>query len=125
MNSHKIESTHTTLTSAIEAAGGLNREYNRSEFDKEVRRTEKAAAKNEFYVIEYLGRKSVVYHFSADINLLNAFSPYGGCLSSSTQVGYLKGEEIVISKCIDNSRSNRKKIAAIQKTRSDFFVINF
>jgi hypothetical protein len=122
---YQIESTHTTLTSAIEAAGGLNREFNPSEFDKEIRRVEKGAAKSEFYVIDHHGRKTVVYHFAADIKLLNAFSPYGATLSSDTLVGYLEGKTIRITKCVENSNSNRKKIREIQAHNEDFFVINF
>ena len=122
---YQIESTHATLTSAIEAAGGLNREFNPSEFDKEIRRVEKGAAKSEFYVIDHHGRKTVVYHFAADIKLLNAFSPYGATLSSDTLVGYLEGKRIFVTKCVENSNSNRKKIREIQAYNEDFFVMNF
>ena len=125
MSTHEILSTHTTLTSAIEAAGDLNRSFNSSEFDKEIRRVEKDAAKSKFYVINNHGRKTIVYHFECDIKLLNAFSPYGATISSDTQVGYLEGKTIFVTKCIENSNSNRKKIREIQAYNEDFFVMNF
>ena len=125
MNTHEILSTHTTLISAIEAAGDLNREFNSSEFDKEIRRVEENAAKNKFYVINNHGRKTVVYHYNCDIKLLNAFSPYGATISSSTQIGYLEEKSIFVTKCIENSKSNRKKIREIQASEDDFFVMNF
>jgi len=125
MTTINIISTHATLESAIDAAGGLNRDYNKGEFDKEVARTKAGAASDTFYVIEQYGRKQVVYHYECDIRLLNRFSPFGGCLSSSTLIGYLKEELIMGVKCIENSNSNRKKIREIQKNNEDFYVLNF
>lgn len=54
-----IKSTHSDLESAIEAAGGLNRDYNPRIFDKELDRTKKDASKQAFYVINQCGRDIV------------------------------------------------------------------
>lgn len=125
MKNINIISTHATLESAIEAAGGLNRDYNQGEFDKQVARTKAGAAKNVFYVIENYGKKVVLYHYNCDIRLLNGFSPFSAGLSSSTQIGYLEGNEIFGVQCIDNSKANRKKVREIQKNKEDLYVLNF
>ena len=125
MNNIAIKSTHTSLTDAIEAAGGLNREFNPTTFDKEVARTTKDAIGNDFKVIEYCGRLEVVYTYQCDIRLLNAFNPFGGGLSSSATIGWVEGDEIVNVKSIPNSKSNRKIIASVQKDAPTFFVLNF
>ena len=125
MNNISILSTHTTLTSAIEAAGGLNRDYNPTTFDREVKRTEKDASEQTFHVIEQYGRKTVLYHFQADIRLLNGFSPFSGTLSSSTNLCLMINDEIQIIQTVENSSSNRKKIAKAQLTNPALFVANF
>ena len=87
----KILSTHSNLEDAIEEAGGLNRDYNPSVFDREVEETKKRAAVQEFYVIENCGRKEVIYQYECDIRLLNSFRGCGGStISNSTTVGALK-----------------------------------
>ena len=125
MKDIKIKSVHTSLESAIEAAGGLNREYNAKVFDKEVSRTKKDAARDTFYVIEHYGRDIVLYHYSADIELVNEFSPFSGGLSSSMTIGWKEGDSFTNVKSIDNNKANRKKISKLQKTGSSLFALNF
>jgi hypothetical protein len=125
MNNISIISTHTTLTSAIDAAGGLNRDYNPTAFDLEVKRTEKDASEQTFHVIEQYGRKTVIYYYQCDIRLLNAFSPFGATLSGSTELCLMLKDEITIIQNVKNCSSNRKKIAKAQLTNPALFVANF
>ena len=120
-----IKSTHSDLESAIEAAGGLNRGFNPSIFDKELARTKKEASKQTFYVVERLGRDIVLYHYDCDIRLINAFSPYSGCLSGTTEIGWLGKNVIFNIQTIDNNDANREKAAKIQEDFDDFFILNF
>jgi hypothetical protein len=120
-----IKSTHSTLEAAIEAAGGLNRGYNPKTFDKAVARTKRDASKQAFYVVERLGRDIVLYHYDCDIRLINEFSPFSGCVSNTTQIGWLGQNDISNVQAIANTDGNRKKAAKLQKEYSDFFVLNF
>jgi hypothetical protein len=123
----QIKSTHASLESAIEAAGGLNRDYNPRIFDKEVARTKKDASKQTFYVINQCGRDIVCYYYQADIELVNEFSPGSKTLRGSMTIGWLD----VFDNCftnvkeIDNCKANRAKIADSQKDGSDLLVLNF
>lgn len=125
MENIKIISVHESLEDAIAEAGGLNREYNAPLFDKEVEAVKKQAVVQEFYVIEQYGRKEVLYQYQCDIKLLNSFSPYGATLSSSTECGWLLGDEIAHRQTIPNNSENRKTIARIQEIDEDFYVLNF
>ena len=120
-----IKSTHSTLEVAIEAAGGLNRDYNPRIFDKRVARTKRDASKQAFYVVENLGRDIVLYHYDCDIHLINEFSPFSGCVSDTTQIGWLGQNDISNVQAIANTDSNRKRAAKVQREHSDFFVLNF
>lgn len=122
-----IKSTHSDLESAIEAAGGLNRDYNPRIFDKELDRTKKDASKQAFYVINQCGRDIVCYHYQADIELVNEFSPFSGTLSGEFTIGWLDASGNCFSnvKSIDNCKANRAKIAEMQKDGSDLLVLNF
>ena len=125
-NDIQIKSTHSTLESAIEAAGGLNREYNARLFDKEVARINEIATRGIFYVLEQYGRDIVAYHYEADITLINEFSPFsGGCLSSSMTIGWKEGDSFTNVKSIDNNKANREKISNFQKAGSSIFALNF
>lgn len=117
----QIKSTHTKIEDAIAAAGGCNREYNPSVFDKEVSKIEG----DEFYVIEYLGRDTVLYKYSADIELLNAFNPYGGGLSSSLTIGIVCDGIIHNMGTFNNDKFTRRTIADMQKDNKALFVLNF
>jgi len=125
MKTIQIKSTHETLESAIEAAGGLNREYNARLFDKEVARTNEIATCGTFYVVEQHGRDIVAYHYEADIELINEFSPFSGCLSSSMTIGWKEGDSFTNVKSIDNNKANREKISKLQKAGSSIFALNF
>lgn len=123
----QIKSTHASLESAIEAAGGLNRDYNPRIFDKEVARTKKDASKQTFYVINKCGRDIVCYHYTADIELVNEFSPFGSTLSNSMTIGWhIQSDNCFTNvKNIDNCKANRVKIAEMQKDGSDLLALNF
>jgi hypothetical protein len=130
MKNIHIKSTHETLDSAIEAAGGLNREYNARLFDKGVEETKKNASKQVFYVIhdDGLRRDIVCYHYECDINLINSFDPCGGAtISNSTQIGWFNETHNCFDnvQTIGNNTANRKKIAKMQKDGSKLFVLNF
>jgi hypothetical protein len=127
MKNIEIKSTHETLEAAIEAAGGLNREYNAPLFDKEVEQTKKDASKQVFYVIDNGHRDIVCYHYECDIELINEFSPFGASLSGSTTVGWFNKTYNCFSnvQTISNNTENRKKIAEMQKAGSDLLVLNF
>ena len=119
-----IISTHDTLTAAIEAAGGLNREYNPREFDREVARTEKDNAGVKFYVIEKYGRKEVLYIYQCDIRLINEFSPYGACLNNN-DFRLVIIEDDLIKEVTTLPKSARKGIAKLQRTVDTILVANF
>ena len=123
----QIKSTHSSLESAIEAAGGLNRDYNPSLFDKELARTKKDASKQVFYVINDCGRDIVCYHYQADIELVNEFSPFSGMLRGEFTIGWFNASYNCFSnvKNIDNCKANRVKIAEMQKDDSSLLVLNF
>ena len=125
MKNIEIKSTHSTLVAAIEAAGGLNREYNAKVFDKEVARTQEIATRDTFYVVEQYGRDIVTYHYEADIELINEFSPFSGCLSSSMTIGWKEGDSFTNVKSIDNNKANREKISKLQKSGYWLFALNF
>ena len=125
MKNIEIKSTHSTLEAAIEAAGGLNREYNAKVFDKEVARTQEIATRDTFYVVEQYGRDIVTYHYEADIELINEFSPFSGCLSSSMTIGWKEGDSFTNVKSIDNNKANREKISKLQKSGYWLFALNF
>jgi hypothetical protein len=120
-----IKSTHSTLEAAIEAAGGLNRDYNPRTFDEKVARTKRDASKQAFYVVENLGRDIVLYHYDCDIRLINEFSPFSGCLSGTAQIGWLGKNDISNVQAIANTDDNRQRAAKLQKEHSNFFVLNF
>ncbi len=129
MKNIHIKSTHSTLESAIESAGGLNREYNPALFDKELKSTKKDASEQTFYVIhdDGLGRDIVCYHYECDIKLINSFSPFGATLSGSLDIGWFNDTHNCFSnvQTINNNSANRKKIAKEQKNGSKLFVLNF
>lgn len=125
MEKIKIISRHESLEEAIAEAGGLNRGFNPPVFDKEVETVKKQAAVQEFYVIERYGRKEVLYQYQCDIRLLNRFNAGGGMISNSTEIGFLYDKEIISLQSIPNNSGNRKKIARLQKTDKDFYVLNF
>lgn len=123
----QIKSTHSSLESAIEAAGGLNRDYNPRIFDKELARTKKDASKQAFYVINDGGRDIVCYHYQADIELVNEFSPFSGTLRGEFTIGWFNEAEKSFTgvKNVDNCGANRKQIAKMQKDGSSILVLNF
>ena len=123
----EIKSTHSTLEAAIEAAGGLNREYNARLFDKEVARTKQDASKQVFYVINNGGHDIVCYHYQCDIELVNEFSPFSGTLRGETTVGWFNETYKCFSnvQTIGNNTANRKKIAKMQNDGSGLLVLNF
>ena len=121
----KIISTHNTLEKAIEAAGGLNREYNPTEFDKELERTKKTAIDGAFYVVKIYNCLEVLYLHQCDIKLLNRFEPYDGAITSSTTVGSIIDGEIVEMFTATSTRALRGKIAKIQKENPLILVLNF
>lgn len=120
-----IKSTHSNIEAAVEAAGGLNRDFNKRTFDKELARTKREASKQVFYVVDNGGRDIVLYHYDCDIRLINEFSPFSGCLSGTTQVGWLGEDDFFNVQTIDNNDANRKKAAKLQKDWDDFYVLNF
>jgi hypothetical protein len=69
MKNVKILSRHSKLEDAIEEAGGLNREFNAPVFDREVEKVKRETPVQEFLVIDYYGRKKVVYQYHCDIQL--------------------------------------------------------
>ena len=121
----KIIFTHNTLETAIEAAGGLNREYNPAEFDKEVELTKKSTTGSEFYVVEKYNQLEVLYLHQCDIKILNRFQPYGGAVTNSTTVGAIIDGEITEMFTAVSSMSLRSKIAKIQKENPRFLVLNY
>lgn len=129
MKNIHIKSTHSTLESAIESAGGLNREYNPALFDKELKSTKKDASEQTFYVIhdDSLGKDVVCYHYECDIKLINSFNPFGATLSGSTEIGWFNDTHNCFSnvQTISNNTANRKKISEMQKAGSDILVLNF
>ena len=124
MKNITILSRHNNLEDAIAEAGGLNREFNASVFDKEVETVKKKAAVQEFLVIEYCGRKEVLYTYQCDIRLLNKFNAGGGCISNSTIITWMVDDELCNIQSIHNNNANRKKIASIQESSDDFYVLN-
>ena len=122
-NTYTIKSTHDSLDSAINAAGGLNREYNAADFDKEVEAVSKNAS--EFYVVELLGRNEVLYKYECDISLLNKFTPYGGCLNNSMTVGIMLDGVLNEVFTVNKTKQLRKNVAKMQKSNKEIFVFNF
>ena len=127
MKNIEIKSTHETLEAAIEAAGGLNREYNAPLFDKEVEQTKKDASKQVFYVINQGERDIVCYHYQCDIKLVNEFHPFGSTLSGETTIGWFNKTYNCFTnvQTIENNDANRNKIAEMQKGGSNLLVLNF
>jgi hypothetical protein len=127
MKNVKILSRHSKLEDAIEEAGGLNREFNAPVFDREVEKVKRETPVQEFLVIDYYGRKKVVYQYHCDIKLWNEFDPGCGCLTSHTTIGWMVKDEFVNINTIPNNNENRKLIRRIQKTdtQNTFFVLGF
>ena len=124
MKNITILSRHNNLEDAIAEAGGLNRGFNPAVFDKEVEDVKKRAAVQEFLVIEYCGRKQVLYTYQCDIRLLNYFNAGGGCISNTTLITWMIDDELCNIQSIPNNNANRKRIASIQKSADDFYVLN-
>lgn len=124
MKNITILSRHNNLEDAIAEAGGLNRGFNPAVFDKEVEDVKKRAAVQEFLVIEYCGRKEVLYTYQCDIRLLNKFNAGGGCISNTTIITWMIDDELCNIQSIHNNNANRKKIGSIQKSDVDFYVLN-
>lgn len=124
MNNIKILSRHNNLEEAIAEAGGLNREFNAPVHDKEVATVTKQAAVKEFLVIEYCGRKEVLYTYQCDIRLLNKFNAGGGCISNTTLICWMINNELCNITSIHNNSANRKKIAELQANIKDLYVLN-
>ena len=122
-----ILSRHNNLEDAISESGGLNREYNAPVFDKEVESVKKDTSSQEFYVVESLGRKLVLWQYDCDIKLMNAFSPYGASLGGPFTIGNFNDTYNCFDNVqeISNNPSNRKKIAKLQNSGSKLFVLNF
>jgi len=124
MKNIKILSRHNNLEDAIAEAGGLNREFNPTVFDQEVETVKNQAAVQEFLVIEYCGRKEVLYTFQCDIRLLNKFNAGGGCISNTTIITWMIDNELCNIQSIHNNDKNRKLLSRIQKRDNDLYVLN-
>ena len=122
----KIKSTHSTLAAAINAAGGLNRAFNPSTFDKEITTVQAAAIEGaKFLVVDHLGSDAVLYAYQADVKLLNEFSPFGSGISNrDLQVVTFDGETLKELCALPNDQQSRKMIAKTQRVNSHVFVLN-
>ena len=122
MKNIKILSTHDTIEEAIKAAGGCNRDYNPSTFDREVERINKEPLVGaKFYVIDGL-RPTVTYLYEADITLMNAFSPFSAGLSNGALELFRVAEENETLEFIfdfPNDRKLRKQIGKVQRENAD------
>tara|TARA_R110000744_G_scaffold90984_5_gene176593 strand:- start:1577 stop:1963 length:387 start_codon:yes stop_codon:yes gene_type:complete len=124
----KIISSHSSLNEAIESIGGLdcdelNRAFNPADFDAAAKRLQDS--KNPCHVIEHWHRNIIVYEHSADIRLLNAFSPFSSGISSGYQVGLLQIDEQQIVNCASFGDDSRKLIEKMQKECPNIWVLNF
>jgi len=124
MKNIKILSRHNKLEDAIEEAGGLNRDFNAPVFDREVETVKKETPVQEFLVIEYCGRKEVLYTFQCDIRLLNKFNAGGGCISNTTIITWMIDDELCNVQSIHSNDKNRKLLSRIQKRDNDLYVLN-
>ncbi len=124
MKNITILSRHNNLEDAIAEAGGLNRGFNPAVFDKEVEDVKKRAAVQEFLVIEYCGRKEVLYTFQCDIRLLNKFEAGGGCISNTTLITWMIDDELCNIQSIPNNDKNRKLISSVGNRDKSFYVLN-